>query len=60
MEDFNINCNIFGEHSNLDEWLVADESPVKKRKRQEGPENSGEVRQAKRRTTLWAMKLFKD
>ena len=39
---------------------MADESPVKKRKRKEGQENSGEVREAKRRTTLWAMKLFKD
>ena len=45
MEDFNINFNIFGEHSHLDEWLVADESPAKKIKRQEGQKNSGEVRQ---------------
>ena len=43
MEDFNTHFNIFGEHSNLEEWFVADESPVKKRKRQEGREHSGEV-----------------
>jgi len=34
MEYFsNINFNIFGENETLDSWLMADQSPVKKRRR---------------------------